>query len=120
MWLRTSLFALLLLVLGGTFASAQTVNPRQFQFDHDDYALTDTYEVGYYMPGGTLPVQTVVVAKTAIPPAIPYTGALPRPILGTYFVKLRACAGTLCSGWSNATEQFVFAPLVPVNLAVLP
>lgn len=123
MWLRTSLLALGI-CLGGTIASAQVVNPRTVQFDHEleSYNLTTTYKLGYFLSGATDPVQEVNIPRTAVVGGGPYTTNFPRPILGNFVAKMRACGGIpeICSPWSNESNSFIISPLAPVIREILP
>jgi hypothetical protein len=85
---------LFLLVLLPIPAGAQTINPTVFDFDHEDFAQTDQYEVGYFSAvGAVAPVQTATLAKPAT--CAPCSGVLPsRPTaFGNWWVAVRANAG---------------------------
>jgi hypothetical protein len=122
-------FILSSIILLGVAANAypQSLNnPSTVRWEHDDFARTSTYELGYYLVGATEPVQTVVIPKVNVSPSgVSYETLLPRPVFGTFVSKLRACAidvsnATVCSDWSNTTANYILSPLVPANLVVRP
>jgi hypothetical protein len=117
------------LVLTGAAAAelkAQTVNPSKIAWDAADHAITTRYEVGYFMPGATAPVQVASIAPSVVAAVgTGYETALPRPVMGTYAARLKACAavegGTeVCSDWSNSTDPFLFSPRVPTQVVARP
>ena len=105
-----------------SIAQSQTVvNPKILEWTAPDHAITSKYEVGYFLGSATDPFQTVdipvsaVIAGTGI-----YTTGLPRPALGNFTAKLKACGtaaggGAICSDWSNATGPFVLNPAAPTG-----
>lgn len=107
-------------------ASAQTVNPSRVEWETEDHAITARYEVGYYLAGAASPVQTASIAKTAVVASgAAYTAPLPRPVLGAFVAKMRACApdvsgSEVCSEWSDASGPFVLSPRRIVGLKVAP
>lgn len=95
-------------------ASAQSViNPTRIEFDHEDFGITDSYELGYYQQGASAPTQIVPLVKPGA--CSPCSGALvSRPtVLGNWFVGVRAVAGGVRSDWS-AFVPFARAPSAPV------
>lgn len=124
--MRSFILSLIILVGVAVNAYPQSLNPSKVAWDHDDFARTGTYELGYYLAGATEPLQIVTIPKTSVTPVgISYETPLPRPVFGTFTSRLRACAFdvsnvTVCSDWSNATAPYVLGPLVPANLAVRP
>lgn len=105
-------------LLVATLASAQTVvNPLFVSFDHTDYATTDSYVVGYFSSAtATTPVQ-----EGALPKPVgcnPCQGALPsRPsAFQTWYVGVRAVAGTQTSVWSAPLVPFERVPVAPTGV----
>jgi len=107
-------------------ASAQVVNPTKLAWTASDHAITTRYEVGYFLGTATSPVQTasIPVASTT-PVGAEYQAALPRPVLGAFTAKMKACgtavpSGEVCSEWSNATEGFTLSPRATAGVRLVP
>lgn len=125
--MRRFILPLIILLGGAANVSPQSlINPSQLVFNHDDFARTSTYELGYYLVGAEAPIQTVVIPKTSVALAgVEYATSLPRPVFGTFVTRLRACAvdvnnAPICSPWSNTTNSFSLLPLAPVNAVIRP
>ena len=109
-----------------TAASAQTVNPSKLAWEASDHAITTRYEVGYFLGSAEAPVQTAAIPVASVSPAGPsYEAALPRPVLGNFTAKLKACGsaaggGEVCSDWSNATAPFSLSPRAIAGLRLAP
>lgn len=117
--LLVCLFLGALILLFASMAQAQTANPSKVAWDYPtaEHATLTKYVFGFYLPGGTDPVQLVdILPSAATPIANGYEAAMPRPVVGTYIARLRACIDTTCSDWSNATDPFLLTPRVPANL----
>ena len=103
--MRTSVRVVLtlgLLCLPRLVHAQNPVNPTQIEFDHADYATTDNYEVGYFTSAtAAAPLQSGTLAKPTT--CNPCSGTLPsRPTaFGSYWIAVRAIAGTFQSPWSN-------------------
>lgn len=123
--MRRGLLAAALVVLATT-ASAQVVNPNKIAWTAADHAITTAYDVGYFLGTATTPVQTarIPVASTT-PVGAEYQATLPRPVLGSFTAKMRACgtavpSGEVCSDWSNATEGFTLSPRATAGVRLVP
>lgn len=92
---------------------AQTKTSVQFEHDAESVALTVAYDYGYFADATSAsPITVVSVPKSQISSVSgqTYTGPLPRPIIGSTVVRLRAVAADpkLTSPWSDtATDPFV-------------
>jgi hypothetical protein len=112
-------------VLSGV-ASAQAVNPSKFLWEAPDHAITTRYEVGYFLAGATNPVQTASIPVASVAAVgESYETAVPRPVLGSFTAKLKACGaaaggGEVCSDWSNATDPFSLSPRGIAGLRLVP
>lgn len=108
-------------ILGGcpSWLWAQSpINPTRIEFDHEDFAMTDFYELGYQQPGASAP--QIVVALVKPGSCSPCSGLLvSRPTaLGNWQVGVRAVAGGVRSEWSPFVD-FVRAPSAPVIRTLL-
>ena len=117
--MKKTLFVLMMAMASA--AGAQTVNPPKIYFDHDDRAITTTYDIGYFLGAAPAPVQTVSVpVASTVPDGTSWQTPLPRPVLGTYTAKMRACgdspSGSVCSPWSDPSGPFSLTPKTPVNV----
>lgn len=111
--MRRLILSAVFVVAGVGLADAQVVNPTQMEFDHADFAQTDSYMVGYFTSAtATAPIQEAPFAKPST--CAPCAGVLPsRPTaFGAYWVAVRAVAGTVSSLWSNR-EPFQRTPVAP-------
>lgn len=113
-------------ILTGT-AWAQMVNPSKIEWDTSDHGITTRYEVGYYMTGAPSPVQTVSVPVAAVTgvDADTFNTPLPRPVLGNFTARMKACGaaaggGEVCSEWSAASDPFSLSPRVLAALRLVP
>jgi hypothetical protein len=116
---KIALLSLALLYSTPAIAAAQTiVNPTRIAFDHEDYALTDSYVLGYFS-SATAPAPVQEGALTKPTSCAPCVGPLvSRPTtFGTWYVGVRAVAGAVTSEWS-ALIPFARAPLAPVIRSV--
>lgn len=124
--MRRQLATCILACLVTATAAAQTVNPSKVAWEAPDHSLTARYELGYFMGTASLPVQTVTIAVADVTPAGPsFEAALPRPVLGNFTAKLKACGtavggGEVCSDWSNSTDPFTLSPRATVGLRLVP
>ena len=113
------------LALVGT-AHAQAVNPGKFAWEAPDHSITTRYEVGYFMGAATSPVQTASIPVAAVVAVgESYETLVPRPVLGQFTAKLKACGaaaggGEVCSDWSNATDPFLLSPRGIAGLRLVP
>lgn len=125
--MRRLLLACYVVILSATWAQAQVVNPSKVAWDTSDHAITTRYEAGYFMGTATSPVQTasIPVAQVTALDADSYETGLPRPVLGNFTLKLKACGaaaggGEVCSDWSNATDPFLVSPRTIAALRLVP
>lgn len=113
-------FALLSLLFPlGAFA--QTVkNPTKAVFTvSPDHSSVTRYELGFFLPGASSPVQVSDVG-TAAPTGTELERPLPSfPIGVTYEARIKAWAGTVDSDWSSASNLFNRGPLAPSDLRVV-
>lgn len=100
---------------------AQTVkNPTKAVFTvSPDHSSVTRYELGFFLPGATSPVQVNDLGTGA-----PVAGELERPLpsfpIGiTYEAKIKAWAGTVDSDWSGPSNLFNRGPLAPTDLRVV-
>jgi hypothetical protein len=115
-------------VMAASVAQAQVVNPTGLAWDDDvaNRTVTTRYDVGYFFGTATAPVQTVSVPiASTTGSGTAWQTTLPRPVLGTFTAKMKACgaavpSGEVCSDWSNATAPFVLTPKAPVNPRPVP
>jgi len=115
---RTFCVIAFVLLASSAFAQTPAVNPTMIDFDHVDFAGTDSYSVGYFSSATAInPVQEAPFVKPAT--CNPCSGLLPsRPTqFQTWYVGVRAIAGTTTSAWS-ALVPFVRVPAVPSNVKV--
>ena len=112
-----------MVLLGAAGAQAQTVNPSKFQWEASDHVITARYEVGYFLAGAAAPVQTASIAVAAVTAvdADTFETGVPRPVLGVFVAKMKACGvaaggGEVCSEWSEASPSFLVSPRAIVGL----
>lgn len=97
------LFLMLLAVPVSVVAQTVPINPTEIAFSSPDHAIVTDYEVGYFLAGATVPVQSQKVAK----PALNADGDVhlttnSRPLaLGQYEIKVRAYVGTVTTPWAG-------------------
>lgn len=109
------LFLLLLI----TPLNSQVVNPTIIEFDHVDFSITDSYEIGYFSSNiATQPVQIGVLPKPSS--CTPCSGLLTSKPTAyqTWYVSVRAIAGTQYSVWSTPYVPFVYSVTSPANVRV--
>jgi len=117
------LIALISLFISLARVQAQTVDPTKIAWDYPalDHVQLTNYNFGFWLEGATDPVQTVDIPTAQCTPiAGGYETAMPRPVLGRYVARLRACNASTCSDWSNVTDPFLLRPRPPVNLRPRP
>jgi hypothetical protein len=110
--------ALLFLLIAAPGFAQTPVNPTRIAFDHEDFAITDSYVLGYFSSATSpAPVQEAALAKPAS--CSPCIGPLvSRPTqFGTWYVGVKAVAGTAMSEWS-VLIPFARLPLAPVIRSV--
>jgi hypothetical protein len=123
--IATGIGAAIVLALA-TVAQAQVVNPNKVAWDAPDHAITLRYELGYFLSGAAAPVQTVSVPVASVTPvASSFEAALPRPVLGAFVARMKACGaaaggGEVCSEWSEASPGFLVSPRAIVDLRLVP
>lgn len=116
---RLLLVALVLAgVLAALPASAQTLrNPSGATFTASpDHAQITSYQIGYFLPGATDPVQTASLGKPAPDASNVCTvtlNVMPLTFGANYTAKVKAVAGTAESDWSDASNPFDRAPGKP-------
>ncbi|MDD5366949.1 MAG: hypothetical protein PHR30_16550 [Gallionellaceae bacterium] len=126
---RVPVLGTIVLILGALLlarpAQAQTiVNPTQVTFESPDHALAIGYDLGYYLSGAASPVQTVRVPVASVTGEGTYSILLSKPLLGQNLIlKARTVAtasggGEITSEWSEPSNAFTFAPVVPRALVV--
>jgi len=104
------------LVLVSTPVWAQpVVNPSAVVFTPSvDHAIVTAYELGYFAVGASAPTQATSIPKASLTAAgADVTFPFPRLLFGTYDLKLRACAATVCSEWVPADKQGTVTPFGP-------
>ena len=93
----------LALALYASTVTAQTppVNPTEYAFDSPDHAIVTDYEIGWFLAGQTVPVQTTKLPKPALnADGSVHLTASSRPLtLGQYEVKVRPYVGTTVGPW---------------------
>lgn len=100
--LLKAVLAVALVAAPGVVWAQNPVNPGIATFDHVDFAATDAYEVGYFATAAAVdPVQQGTMPKPTS--CNPCEGPLPsRPAqFQTWWVAVRAVAGSTRSEWSN-------------------
>src|SRR5262245_47990266 len=115
---RAFLVVVVLLVAAPVVAQQPIANPTRLEFQHTDFAQTDSYVVGYFTSDtAAAPLQESPFAKPAS--CSPCAGSLPsRPTaFGIYWVAVRAVAGTVSSDWS-VRIPFARVPVEPIGLVV--
>jgi len=126
--MKKLLWLLLLLGMCGD-ATAQTVNPSRIAWDYApaEHAQVSRYQLGYWLTGAAEPFTTAEIVKAAVLPedADSWITAMPRPVLGTFTARLKACqpvagGGEVCSDWSNATDPFALSPPAIVGVRLVP
>jgi hypothetical protein len=104
-------------VLVAALASAQAViNPTAVSFTASaDHSRLTKYVIGYFAAGATDPMQQYDLPLGTPDP----TNTVLLPIsstplgFGAYTAKMKACADTICSEWSEASNPFTRAPMPP-------
>lgn len=117
--MRNCLIALFLLI--ATTASAQVKNPTQVLFKvSDDHSTVTSYEMDIKRVSDNAVIQTINLGKPA-PDAQGNASAainVQPVVFGTYYVVLRAVAGTLKSDDSTPSNQWQRVPGKPSGAQV--
>ena len=122
------LTGLFLLVAGVAFAQ-KPVNPREVQFnDPNDYVLMTGWEIAFFLPGATEPVQgpqsigkppvTSTGCVLVSPCIIGAINTQPIPFGLNYTAKVRGIAGEFVSEWSDPSGPFDRIPGKPGGTVV--
>ena len=121
---RYVIVSLVFALLGfAAVASAQSIrNPSVATFTASpDHAQVSSYQIGYFLPGATDPVQTADVGKPTPDATNTCTITLNVQPLGfgaAYIAKVKALAGTVASDWSEASNPFDRVPGRPTKPVV--
>lgn len=119
--MKIILVAIGFVIVAASHLAAQQppVNPTTVEFEHVDFDGVDRYVLGYFSsPTAPAPVQEADLPKPAT--CAPCTGPLvSRPTgFATWYVGVRAVAGTVSSPWSAPLVPFARAPLAPTSVTV--